>query len=124
MARGRLLLAAALAAVALAVLVAPAGASVPGANTTKFCTAVKKIGSQTSSQPTKTQAKTWIKQFKTAAKNAPPKIKSSISTITQYLGYVASGDASKLANLAKPGASNGYANAISTYTTYVATNCT
>lgn len=124
MARLRMVLAAVLAVSALAVLAVPASASVATANSAKFCSAVKKIGSTTGSQPTKTQAKTLVKQFKNAAKNAPSKVKSAIGKITNYLTVIATGDVTKLADLAKSGNYQGYAKAITTYSTYVATNCT
>jgi hypothetical protein len=123
MARARLLPAALLAAAMLAVLAVPATASVPSANTSKFCKAVNKIGDQTGSQPTKSQAKTLVKQFKTAADSAPPKVKSAIGKITKYLNVLAGGDVSQLADLAKSGDYQGYAKAIGTYTTYVASHC-
>jgi hypothetical protein len=124
MARLRIVLAALLAASALAVFAVPASAAVPAANT-KFCKAVGKIGSQsTGSQPTKAQARKLISQFKSAAKNAPAKVKSAIGSITKYLGYISTGDVSNLANLAKSGNLQSYTKAISTYSQYVATNCT
>jgi len=123
MARLRILLAAVFAVAALAVLAIPASASTPAAGSGKFCTAVRKIGT-TGSQPTKTQAKTLVKQFKNAAKSAPPKVKAAIGKITNYLGIISSGDVSDLQDLAKSGNYQGYAKAITTYSTYVATNCT
>ena len=124
MARLRIVLAAVFAVAALAVLAVPASASTPTASSSKFCTAVRKIGSTTGSQPSKTQAKTLVKQFKTAAKSAPAKVKAAIGKITKYLGVIAGGDVSDLADLAKSGNYQGYAQAITTYSTYVATNCT
>jgi hypothetical protein len=124
MARLRIVLAAALAVSVLAVLAIPASASTPAASSSKFCKAVGKIGSTSGSQPSKTKAKTLVKQFKTAAKSAPPKVKSAIGKITNYLDVIAGGDASDLADLARSGNYQGYAQAITTYSTYVATNCT
>jgi uncharacterized membrane protein len=126
MARVRMFLAAALAAAALAVVAVPASASaaVPEANTAKFCKAVTKIGStNSSSQPTKSQAKSLVKQFKNAAKYAPKNVKSAIGKISSYLNAIAGADVTDLANLAKSGTYQGYAKAIVTYSTYVATNC-
>ncbi len=124
MARLRMVLAAVFAVAALAVLAVPASASTPAASSSKFCTAVRKIGSTSGSQPSKAQAKTLVKQFKTAAKAAPAKVRSAIGKITKYLGVIAGGDVSDLADLAKSGNYQGYAQAITTYSTYVATNCT
>ncbi len=123
MSRLRIVLAAVLAVSALAVLAVPASAAVPASNA-KFCSAVKKIGSQSSSQPTKAQAQKLISQFKNAAKSAPGNVKSAIGKITNYLKVIATGDITKLADLAKSGNYQGYTKAITTYSTYVATNCT
>jgi len=119
-----MVLAAVFAVAALAVLAVPASATTPAASSSKFCTAVRKIGSTTGSQPSKEQAKTLVKQFKTAAKAAPAKVKAAIGKITKYLGVIAGGNVSDLADLAKCGNYQRYAQAITTYSTYVATNCT
>lgn len=124
MLRLRIVLAAVLAASALALLAAPATASTPAAGSSKFCTAVRKIGSQNSAaQPTKAQAQKLISQFKNAAKSAPPKVKAAIGKITKYLGIITGGNLSDLADLAKSGDYTNYTKAIGTYTTYVATHC-
>jgi hypothetical protein len=120
----RIAVAAVFAVTALAVLAVPASASAPVASSSKFCTAVRKIGGTNGSQPTKDQAKTLVKQFKSAAKAAPAKVKAAIGKITKYLGVIAGGNVSDLADLAKSGNYQGYAQAITTYSTYVATNCT
>jgi hypothetical protein len=117
-----MILAALVAVSALGVLAVPASASVRGANTAKFCKAVAKIGDQ-GAQPTPAKAKTLITQFKNAAKQAPSKVKSAIGKITKYLDVLAGGDISDLKDLATSGTYQGYAGAITTYTTYVATNC-
>jgi hypothetical protein len=124
MARLRIVLAAVFAVAVLAVLAVPASASTPAASSSRFCTAVHKIGSTTGSQPSKQQAKTLVKQFKSAAKAAPAKVRAAIGKITKYLGVIAGGNVSDLADLAKSGNYQGYAQAITTYSTYVATNCT
>jgi hypothetical protein len=111
-----------LAAAALGLIAAAAMAPKATTNTTKFCTAVKKIGNE-SSPPTTNQAKTLVKQFNSAAINAPPNIKSAIRKITKYLNVIAGDDLSALKNLAKSRTYQGYASAIGTYTTYVAANC-
>lgn len=122
MARARLLLAALLAASALAVVAAPASASVPAANT-KFCTAAAKIGN-TNGKPSKSQAKAAITGFKNAAKTAPSKVKSAMNNIAKYLGLVANAD--NAADLAKAYTSSDYKNyvkSIQTYITYYTQNC-
>ncbi len=124
MARLRIVLAAVFAVCALAVVAVPASASTSAASSSKFCKAVSKIGSTNGSQPTKTQAKNLVKQFKTAGNSAPPKVKSAIGKITTYLGVIAGGDVSDLEDLVKSGNYQGYSKAIVTYSTYVATNCT
>src|SRR4051794_11460313 len=124
MARLRIVLAALVAVSALAVLAVPASASTAAASSKKFCTAVRKIGNTNGSQPTKTQAKRLVNQFKNAAKSAPAKVKSAIGQITKYLAVISSGDVSDLQDLAQSGNYQGYAKAITTYSTYVATNCT
>jgi hypothetical protein len=122
MSRLRIVLAAALAVSALAVLAVPASASVPVANA-KFCKAVKKIGDTSGAQPNKVRAKQLVAGFKKAAKTAPPKVKAAIEKITSYLSVLATGNASKLADLAKSGEIASYPKAITTYSTYVASNC-
>ena len=123
MTRVRLALAALLAVSAIGVLAIPVSATTPAANTAKFCKAVSKIGDTTGTQPTGARAKVLVKQFQSAASNAPPKVKSAIGKITKYLNVIASGDISALKDLATSGAYQGYASAIGTYTTYVAANC-
>jgi ABC-type Fe3+-hydroxamate transport system substrate-binding protein len=123
MIRVRVALAALLAISAIGVLAVPASASTPTANTAKFCKAVSKIGDTTGTQPTGARAKALVKQFQTAANNAPSKVKSAIGKITKYLKVIAGGDIADLKDLATSGTYQGYASAIGTYTTYVATNC-
>ena len=87
MSRLRIVLAAVFAVACVAVLAVPASASTPAASNAKFCTAVPQDRQHgNGSQPTKTQAKTLAKQFKTAAKYAPAKVKSAMNNITKYLG--------------------------------------
>ena len=124
MTRLRIVLTAVIAVAAVAVLAVPASASTPAASNSKFCTAVRKIGSTNGADPSKAQAKKLVTQFKNAAKSAPPKVKSAISKITNYLGVISSGDVGDLQDLATSGNYKGYAKAITTYSTYVATNCT
>ena len=60
-----------------------------------------------------------MKQFKAAGKAAPAKVKAAIGKITKYLGSSRAVDASEFADLAKSGDYQGYAQAITTYSTYV-----
>jgi hypothetical protein len=128
MARIRILSAAALAVAALAasaVLAAPAGASVPRANP-KFCAAAAKIGNdaQNVSGFSKTKAKQLQSQFKTAAKNAPANVKKAVTTITKVLGLITGAtNASDLPKVYASDAFKQYPNAISTFFTYQATQC-
>src|SRR5262245_26953164 len=99
MARLRFVLAALLAVGALAVLAVPASASVSAAGSSKFCKAADNIGTNTSGNPTKQEAKDTLKGFKNAAKYAPGKVKSAMNNIAKYLGLVAGAD--NAADLAK-----------------------
>jgi hypothetical protein len=125
MARGRLLVAALLAVSALAVLVAPAGAATPAANK-KFCNAAANIGSSSdsSSQPTQSQAKSAIPGFKKAAKYAPDKVKSAMNNIAKTLGAIAKVD--NPADLVKVYTSSDfktYAKSFTTYFKYYTAQC-
>jgi len=117
MSRLRIALMAVLAISALAVCAVPASASVPAANTAKFCNAADKIGSSSSSgQPTKKQAEAAVKDFKRAAKYASGKVKSAMNNIVGYLQRVA--DANGPTDLAKIYAGpqfKGYAKSIGTF---------
>lgn|SRR5436305_3986485 len=125
MSRLRILVAAVLAASALALVSAPASASVPAANS-KFCKAANSIGdTSSSSKPTKAQAAAAVKGFKNAAKYAPAKVKSAINNIAKYLGLVAGAD--NAGDLAKVYTSDGFKNytkSITTYVQYYTSNCT
>src|SRR5689334_8302206 len=90
--RRRVVLAAVLAVAMLGVVAGSASASVASAsNTTKFCKAASKIGSNASSATgfTKAKAKQLSTQFKNAAKYAPAKVKSAVNNITNLLNTIA-----------------------------------
>jgi len=124
MSRLRIVLAAAFAVGVLAVVAVPASASVPAANT-KFCKAANKIGNNTSSQPTKSQAAKAKQGFKDAAKYAPTKVKSALNNIAKYLGLVAgTEDPADLAKIYSSGDLKNYSKSITTYVTYYAQQCT
>jgi len=124
MSRLRIVLAAAFAVGVLAVVAVPASASVPAANT-KFCKAANKIGNNTSSQPTKSQAAKAKQGFKDAAKYAPTKVKSALNNIAKYLGLVAgTEDPADLAKIYSSGDFKNYSKSITTYVTYYAQQCT
>jgi hypothetical protein len=108
---------------ALGVLAAPAGASGRKGDTAAFCAAASNLGGATASQPTKDQAKALRQQFKDAGKDAPPKVKAAIVQIRKYLGVLAAGDRSGVTKAAKSENVSGYAGAVATFTSYVATNC-
>jgi hypothetical protein len=108
-------------AVAMLGLVAgSASASVASATNPKFCKAVEKIGTNSSSQPTKSEAKSALKGFKKAAKYAPGKVKNALNTIGKYLVQIADG------NLEALGAGNNFKNytsAIGTYVKFYSSTC-
>jgi len=97
MSRVRILLAAALAVSVLAVLAGPASAA--SAPSPKFCTAVSKIGSNTGDSPSPQQAAKTFKQFKTAAKYAPKRVKSAANTIASVLSRIAKVKPSNVSDL-------------------------
>jgi hypothetical protein len=109
MVRVRTLMAAVVVFGGIALFAVPATASVPAANA-KFCTAAKKIG--TGSEPTAAA----LSAFLSAAKSAPAKVKSAITTIVA--------DLRKVIKSHRPDVSSGYKKAIVTYTTYYVKNCT
>jgi hypothetical protein len=113
-----------LAASALAVLAGTAHGSVPAANT-KFCKAVENIGDagNSSSNPTKADAKKALKGFKTAAKYAPGKVKTALNNIAKYLSVVVGGDTSDLADLANSSTFKNYTKSLTTYVNYYTSNC-
>jgi ribosomal protein L5 len=116
-----LLLAAVLAATTLVVLAGPASAA--KSPSSKFCTAVSKIGDNTSGKPTPEQAKKTYKQFKAAGKYAPAKVKKAANTIASFLSKLANvspSNASELAGLYTSTNFRTYPKAVSTFFLYSA----
>jgi hypothetical protein len=126
MVRLRMVLAAALAVSAVAVLVVPASASVPAANT-KFCSAYQKIGQGTDDNLSTPQAaRRTLAKFKAAAKYAPAKIKKASNTIVSVLSKFArfnATNANDVSNFFKTSDFKNYGKAISTYIVYASQQC-
>ena len=126
MSRVRILFATLLSVSTLAVLTVPASASVPAANA-KFCNAAKKIGrdADNASAFNATRAKQLQSQFKAAAKSAPPKVKKAVTNITKLLGLISgTTDPADLPKVYTSDAFKKYPNAVTTFFTYQATECT
>lgn len=123
MSRVRVLLAAVLAVSVLAVVAAPADASVHAANSSAFCKPIKGIASKLQNAGANTSkygAAAWKKfatALKSSGKHAPKNVKSAANTLASYYGALASGNVSGLKNTAS------LSPALSTYFGYVATHC-
>jgi hypothetical protein len=124
MSRLRIVLAAVLAAAAIAVFSVPASASVPAANT-KFCKAAAKIGkdANNASAFNAAKARKLRSQFQAAAKSAPPKVKKAVNNITKLLGLISGTSPQELAKVYTSNTFKQYPNAITTFFTYQATQC-
>ena len=108
------------------VFVAPAASA---ANTAKFCAANDKLQSKLDNLNNgKTFNKNGYKDagsaFKSAAKNAPKKVKAAMGSIGSFLSSLGSGDAVAAAKELASSNGKNYAKSIVTWSTYVATNCT
>ena len=126
MTRVRVVLAAMLAVAMLGVVAGSASASVASAsNTTKFCKAASKIGTNASTATgfTKAKAKKLSTQFKNAAKYAPAKVKSAVSNITKLLDEIKGTSASDLQKVYSSDAFKTYPSAVTTFFTYATTTC-
>jgi hypothetical protein len=125
MARFRLLLAAVLAVAALGVVAGPATASTPKANSAKFCSDIQGLSSKLSNVNASdlTSSKSAFKQFaaklKSAAKSAPGKVKSATNQLAGVYSALGGGDISALSKLS----STNFTKSLSTFTSYIATNC-
>ena len=121
--RVRILLAAVLAVSVLAVLAAPAGASVSAANP-KFCTAAASIGKGSSPNSSLSQLKKAAKGFKAAAKQAPTKVKAAMLKIATLLGGISGSSPSALAKAyASKDFIQNYSKSIGVYVRYYAATC-
>jgi hypothetical protein len=114
----RILTIAALALSALALSAGPAGAAVPTAKNAKFCKAADKIGTS-SSNPTRSEAKTTASRFKQAAKYAPSKVKSAMNKIATTINRVASSSSPQINSKVE----KEYRKAINTYSAYYHSQC-
>lgn len=121
--RVRILLAAVLAVSALAVVAAPAGASVHAANSSAFCKPItgltdklKNAGSDTSKYNASTFKK-FAAALRSSGAHAPKKVKQAASKLASFYGSLGGGDVSGLSN------SSNLSGAITTYFGYVATHC-
>jgi hypothetical protein len=121
----RVLVLAALAAGSLAVMAAGAGATAPAASTASFCKAVAGISNDLGDDPTKGGNTARVaSELRKAAKSAPSNVKSALGTMAGYFDAI-SGVKSNPTKVSKFLAKNGakYGKAVSTFTTYYATNC-
>ena len=122
----RVLVLAALATGSLALMAPGAGATAPAASNTKFCKAVAGISSDIGNDPTKGGNTAKVASaLRKAAKSAPSNVKSALLTMADYFDAITgvkSNPEKVSAFLAKNGAK--YGKAVSTFTTYYATNCT
>ena len=121
----RVLILAALATSGLALMAPGAGASAPAASTSKFCKAVADVSSDLGDDPTKGGNTAKVaSELRKAAKSAPSNVKSALLTMSDYF-EAASGVKTNPQKISKFLAKNGakYGKAVSTFTTYYATNC-
>jgi hypothetical protein len=107
------------------VFVAPAASA---ANTAKFCAANTKLQTKLDNLNNgKTFDASAYKSagsaFKTAAKNAPKKVKKAMGKIGSFLSALGGGDAVSAAKELASSNGKSYGKAIVTWSTYVATNC-
>ena len=123
MVRARILLAAVLAVAALAVIAGPASASAPAANTAKYCKAMNglsdKLANATADSLSEGRAvlRTYASRLKTAASNAPKKVKNATKNLASFYNALASGDANAFKNTKNIGTS------AVTIGTYIAAHC-
>jgi hypothetical protein len=127
----RLLLVSALACGALLAFAPSSGAAVPAVpSASKTCSVynqlTKDLANADTSSAKKFDASTFKKigaAFKKAAKSAPPKVKTAMNTLASYYGTIggSDNDAEAFAEISKNGEK--FSKAITTFTTYYATNC-
>jgi hypothetical protein len=103
----------------LAMAAPGAGAAVPSASNAKFCADAKKLGNSSSdlsdTASLKTRAKAVANEFKSAAKNATPKVKKAMLTISKFVGSLGSLNAADLARVYTGKGFKNYTNAISVW---------
>jgi len=117
------LMAAVLAFGAFALAAPSAGA----ASNTKWCSDIQNIGSSSqdlsNASSLKSDAKKVEKQFKTAAKNAPGKVKKAMNTIASFIGSLGSKNPTDLAKIYTGNGFKDYTKAIGVYV-QAAASCT
>lgn len=121
----RVLVLAALATGSLALIAPGAGATAPAASNDSFCKAVAGISSDLGTDPTKGGNTAKVaSSLRKAAKSAPANVKSALLTMADYFDAI-TGVKSNPTKVSKFLAKNGakYGKAVSTFTTYYATNC-
>lgn len=122
MGRVRILFAAVLAAATLAVLAGPASSSTPAASS-RYCKALNGISdklsksSGTSLSEGRAALRKYASALKSAAKNAPKKVRNATKTLASFYDALASGNANALKNTKNLGTAG------VTISTYLATNC-
>jgi hypothetical protein len=121
--RVRILLATVLSLAALAVVAAPANATVRAASSSAFCKPITGIADKLknnavgSSKLDVGSFKKIASALRSSGKHAPTKVKKAANAIASYYSALSSGDTSALSNASKIGG------ATSTYFAYVATHC-
>lgn len=120
-----ILMAAVLAFGGLAVIAPAAGATTPAATNAKFCKDIQKLGSSSAdlsdAASISTRAKAVAKQFKTAAKHAPAKVKKAMNTIASFVGSLGTKNPADLAKIYTSNNFKSYTNAIGVYVQAAAT---
>lgn len=127
MVRLRILLTVALAVSALAVaaVAVPASASVPEANTAKFCKPLKGISKKleaagsNSSKYSPNVFKKFAKALRASAKHAPAKLKKAGNTLASFYGALGGGDPTAFTKVSSAKVSK----AVGRYFAYVSIHC-
>lgn len=124
MARLRLLVTAVLAVSALAVLAVPASASVPAANSAKFCKSLSTLSNKLSNaNPSdlsgdRTVLKKYAADLRSAAKDAPSSVRKATNTLASFYQALGSGNTAALAK------SKNIGTAAVKLSEYLSTHCT
>jgi len=106
---------------AFAVVAPGAGA----ASNTKFCSDIQKLGTSSkdlsNTSNLQSEAKTISKQFKTAAKHAPAKVKKALNTMASFISSLNTKNPADLAKLYTGSGFSNYTKAIGVYVQAAAT---
>jgi hypothetical protein len=114
-----------LAVLALVAVTVPASASVPEANTAKFCKPLKGISKKleaaasNSSKYSPNVFKKFAAALRASSKNAPGKVKKAGNSLASFYGALGGGDPTAFAKIN----STKMSSAIGTYFGYVAIHC-